>query len=95
PISLTFEWGNGKTEVLSPGLVFWRLKARIADVAKLKRKRPQGSRCFYRAVGYYAALCDHYGRELTSVDLKLRHRKATALEEVRREYRDQRHGAVG
>ncbi|MEZ4941802.1 MAG: antA/AntB antirepressor family protein [Saprospiraceae bacterium] len=93
--SLTFEWGKGKTEVLTPGLTLLRLKSRIDDVAKLARKKPQESRCFYRAVGYYAALCGYYGQEITSADLKLRHRKATTLEEIRREYREQRRGVVG
>ncbi len=76
---IIFRWGNTE-EQLSPGVAMGRFKARVADVARLKHKKLEESRCFYRAVGYYEGLCRFYGRELGAGELRFRGRKANVWE---------------
>lgn len=78
---IVFRWGKTE-ERLSPGVAMGRFKARVADVARLKNRRLEESRCFRRAVGYYEGLCRFYGRELTAAEFGFRGRKAEVLEAV-------------
>jgi hypothetical protein len=61
---IVFRWGKTE-ERLSPGVAMGRFKARVADVARLKNRKMEESRCFRRAVGYYVGLCRFYGRLLS------------------------------
>jgi hypothetical protein len=79
---IVFRWGKTE-ERLSPGVAMGRFKARVADVARLKNRRMEESRCFRRAVGYYEGLCRFYGRPLTAADLGIRGKKAEVLDAVR------------
>jgi len=79
---IVFRWGKTE-ERLSPGVAMGRFKARVADVARLKNRKMEESRCFRRAVGYYVGLCRFYGRKLTAADLGIRGKKAEVLEVVR------------
>ena len=79
---IIFRWGNSE-ERLSPGVAMGRFKARIADVARLKHKKLEESRCFRRAVGYYVGLCRFYGRELTARDFGFRGKRADVLDALR------------
>lgn len=78
---IVFRWGKTE-ERLSPGVAMGRFKARVADVARLKNRRLEESRCFRRAVGYYVGLCRFYGRELTAGDFGFRGRKLEVWEAV-------------
>jgi len=78
---IVFRWGKTE-ERLSPGVAMGRFKARVADVARLKNRRLEESRCFRRAVGYYEGLCRFYGRELTVSDFGFRGRKLEVWEAV-------------
>ncbi|MBK8924249.1 MAG: hypothetical protein IPM81_22620 [Saprospirales bacterium] len=71
---IVFRWGKTE-ERLSPGVAMGRFKARVADVARLKNRKMEESRCFRRAVGYYVGLCGFYGRELGAGDFGFRGRK--------------------
>ncbi|MBK8968653.1 MAG: hypothetical protein R3D58_06930 [Saprospiraceae bacterium] len=87
---MIFRWGGGKREErLTPGLTMCRFKARVDDVARLERKRPGESRCFHRAVAYYAGLMQFCGRELNPTDFGFRGRKARVLEKIQEAYRAQ------
>lgn len=79
---IVFRWGKTE-ERLSPGVAMGRFKARVADVARLKNRKVEESRCFRRAVGYYEGLCRFYGRELTAADFGFRGYKIGVLEAVR------------
>ncbi|MCB0534742.1 MAG: hypothetical protein KDD14_21235 [Saprospiraceae bacterium] len=79
---IIFRWGNTE-ERLSPGVAMGRFKARVADVARLKHKRLEESRCFRRAVGYYEGLCRFAGRELDSTDFGFRGRRADLMQTIR------------
>ncbi|MCC6280372.1 MAG: hypothetical protein IT262_07225 [Saprospiraceae bacterium] len=79
---IVFRWGKTE-ERLSPGVAMGRFKARVADVARLKNRKMEESRCFRRAVGYYAGLCRFYGRELTAKELGVRGKMARAVETIR------------
>lgn len=72
---IVFRWGSTE-EWLSPGVAMGRFKARVADVARLKHRRMEESRCFRRAVGYYEGLCRFYGRSLSAADFGFRGRRA-------------------
>ncbi|MBL7796975.1 MAG: hypothetical protein JNJ90_10765 [Saprospiraceae bacterium] len=78
---IVFRWGKIE-ERLSPGVAMGRFKARVADVARLKNRRLEESRCFRRAVGYYVGLCRFYGRELTAGDFGFRGKRAAVFESV-------------
>lgn len=86
---LTFQWGD-KTERMTPGLALCRLKARLSDIAQMKKEFSK-SKCFYRAVAYYAALSGHLGHEVPPEMLKVRSdRKTAVFEEIRATYREQK-----
>ena len=86
---IVFRWGKTE-ERLSPGVVMGRFKARVADVARLKNRKMEESRCFRRAVGYYSGLCQFAGRELSSDDFGFRGRRAQVLHSIRETYRNQK-----
>lgn len=89
---IVFRWGKTE-ERLTPGVAMGRFKARVADVARLKNRRIEESRCFRRAVGYYVGLCKFYGRELTIADLSFRGRKVQVLHTIQEAYRSQKQQA--
>jgi hypothetical protein len=78
---IVFRWGKTE-ERLSPGVAMGRFKARVADVARLKNRRLEESRCFRRAVGYYEGLRRFYGRELGAGDFGFRGKRAEVFESV-------------
>ena len=78
---IVFRWGKTE-ERLSPGVAMGRFKARVADVARLKNRKMEESRCFRRAVGYYEGLLQFSGRELTQTDFGFRGRKANVLQTI-------------
>jgi len=80
---IVFRWGKTE-ERLSPGVAMGRFKARVTDVARLKNRRLEESRCFRRAVGYYSGLCRYYRRELTAGELGFRGKRADVLEALRK-----------
>ena len=82
---IVFRWGKTE-ERLSPGVAMGRFKARVADVARLKNRKMEESRCFRRAVGYYVGLCRYMGRELTMVDFGFRGRKTLVLHSIQEAY---------
>ena len=82
---IVFRWGKTE-ERLSPGVAMGRFKARVADVARLKNRKMEESRCFRRAVGYYLGLCRFAGRELTQTDFGFRGRKANVLQTIQEAY---------
>ncbi len=82
---IVFRWGKTE-ERLSPGVAMGRFKARVADVARLKNKKMEESRCFRRAVGYYVGLCRFAGQELTPVDFGFRGVKANVLQAIKEAY---------
>ncbi|MCK6690974.1 MAG: hypothetical protein L6Q97_02605 [Thermoanaerobaculia bacterium] len=86
---IVFRWGKTE-ERLSPGVAMGRFKARVADVARLKNRKMEESRCFRRAVGYYAGLAQFSGRELTPADFGFRGRKVQVLHTIREAYRNQK-----
>lgn len=86
---IVFRWGKTE-ERLSPGVAMGRFKARVADVARLKNRKMEESRCFRRAVGYYVGLCRFVGRELTPTDFGFRGRKALVLHTIREVHRNQK-----
>ena len=85
---IVFRWGKTE-ERLSPGVAMGRFKARVADVARLKNRKMEESRCFRRAVGYYVGLCRFYGRELGAGEFWFRGRRVGVLESVRDAYQIQ------
>lgn len=89
---MVFRWGKTE-ERLTPGLVMCRFKARVDDVARMEKKKPEESRCFHRAVAYYAGLSRFCGRELTQTDFGFRGRKANVLETIQEAYRNQKQQA--
>ncbi len=89
---MIFRWGKSE-ERLTPGLTMCRFKARVDDVANLDKKKPEESRCFHRAVAYYAGLSQFCGRELTQTDFGFRGRKANVLETIQEAYRNQKQQA--
>jgi len=78
---IVFRWGKTE-ERLSPGVAMGRFKARVADVARLKNRKMEESRCFRRAVGYYVGLCQFYGRELGAGELGFRGRRTSFLQTI-------------
>jgi len=82
---IVFRWGNSE-ERLSPGVAMGRFKARVADVARLKNRKMEESRCFRRAVGYYVGLCRFDGRELGAGDFGFRGRRANVLQTIQEAY---------
>ncbi len=86
---IVFRWGKTE-ERLTPGVAMGRFKARVADVERLKNRKMDESRCFRRAVGYYAGLSQFCGRELTPADFRFRGRKARVLLSIREAYRNQK-----
>lgn len=82
---IVFRWGKTE-ERLSPGVAMGRFKARVADVARLKNRKMEESRCFRRAVGYYLGLCRFAGRELTLMDFGFRGRKTLVLHSIQEAY---------
>jgi hypothetical protein len=82
---IVFCWGKTE-ERLSPGVAMGRFKARVADVARLKNRKMEESRCFRRAVGYYAGLRRFAGRELTPVDFGFRGGKLQVLYSIQEAY---------
>ncbi len=82
---IVFRWGKTE-ERLSPGVAMGRFKARVADVARLKNRKMQESRCFRRAVGYYVGLCRFYGRVLTPMDFGFRGGKVQVLHSIQEAY---------
>lgn len=89
---MVFRWGKTE-ERLTPGLVMCRFKARVDDVARMEKKKPEESRCFHRAVAYYAGLSQLCGRELNQTDFGFRGRKAGILETIQEAYRNQKQQA--
>jgi len=79
---IVFRWGKSE-ERLTPGVAMGRFKARVADVARLKNRKMEESRCFRRAVGYYDGLCRFAGRELGAGELGFRGRRASVLQIIR------------
>ncbi|MBK8965279.1 MAG: hypothetical protein IPM36_01100 [Lewinellaceae bacterium] len=86
---IVFRWGKTE-ERLSPGVAMGRFKARVADVARLKNRKMEESRCFRRALGYYVGLCRFAGRELTPVDFGFRGSKANVLQNIPEACRNQK-----
>ena len=86
---IVFRWGSTE-ERLSPGVAMGRFKARVADVARLKHRRMEESRCFRRAVGYYLGLCRFWGRELTPVDFGFRGGKVQVLQTIQEACQNQK-----
>lgn len=82
---IVFRWGKTE-ERLSPGVAMGRFKARVTDVARLKNRKMEESRCFRRAVGYYVGLCRYVGRELTLMDFGFRGRKTLVLHSIQEAY---------
>lgn len=82
---IVFRWGKTE-ERLSPGVAMGRFKTRVADVARLKNRKMEESRCFRRAVGYYVGLCRFYGRELIALDFGFRGRRANVLQIIQEAY---------
>lgn len=80
---IVFRWGKTE-ERLTPGVAMGRFKARVADVARLKNRKMEESRCFRRAVGYYVGLCRFYGRELGAGDFVFRGERAMSCKLSRR-----------
>ncbi len=80
---IVFRWGKTE-ERLSPGVAMGRFKARVADVARLKNRKMEESRCFRRAVGYYNGLCQVAGRELGAGELGFRGKHAGIIEKIQR-----------
>lgn len=78
---IVFRWGKTE-ERLSQGVAMGRFKARVADVARLKNRKMEESRCFRRAVGYYVGLCQFWGRPLTVVDFGFRGRRVLVLHSI-------------
>ena len=85
---IIFRWGSTE-ERLSPGVTMGRFKARGADVARLSKKKMEESRCFRRAVGYYAGLCQFFERELTQTDFSFRGQKASVLQTIQETFQKQ------
>ncbi len=86
---IVFRWGKTE-ERLSPGVAMGRFKARVADVARLKNRKMEESRCFRRAVGYYEGLCRFYGRELAPIDFGFRGSKANVLQTIKEAWQNQK-----
>jgi hypothetical protein len=88
---IVFRWGKTE-ERLSPGVAMGRFKARVADVARLKNRKMEESRCFRRAVGYYEGLLQFSGREFTQTDFGFRGRKANVLQTIQEVCQNQKNG---